>query len=115
VLPSRSRASRARRVSRRGFRSTFASRVGNTAMISRRVPAVMAVHSAISSRVRPHPKQYPVVESIEQTRMQGDSMGSMGDFLRRFSSARPFAYLVRLDRCDKTEQKRHRRHLLRRS
>jgi hypothetical protein len=37
----------------------------------------MEIQPAISSRVRPQPKQYPVFRSIEQTRMQGDSIAVM--------------------------------------
>jgi len=53
----RSRAMRARRVSRRGLRSTVSSRAGNSAMIRRRASAVMPIQPEISSRVRPQPKQ----------------------------------------------------------
>lgn len=69
-----SRAIRARRVSRRGRRSTVSSRAGSCTMTSRRVSGVMEIQAEISSRVRPQPKQKPVFMSIEQTRMQGDSM-----------------------------------------
>ena len=34
-------------------------------------------HAPISSRVRPQPKQNPVLSSIEQTRMHGDSIALM--------------------------------------
>ena len=46
-------------------------------MMSRRCCGVMPIQPEISSRVRPQPKQYPVFMSIEQTRMQGDSIDGM--------------------------------------
>lgn len=44
-------------------------------MMSSRVSSEYVVHSAISSRVRPQPKQKLVFMSIEQTSMQGDAIG----------------------------------------
>lgn len=46
-------------------------------MTERRVSGVISIQAPISSRVRPQPKQKPVFMSIEQTRMQGDSMTVM--------------------------------------
>ena len=43
-------------------------------MTSLRPAGVIPGQELISSRVLPHPKQYPVFSSIEQTRMQGVSM-----------------------------------------
>ncbi len=67
---------RVRRVSRRGRRSTVSSRAGNSAITDRRVSGGIEIHAPISSRVRPQPKQYPVAMSMEQTRMQGDSIAA---------------------------------------
>ena len=44
-------------VSRRGLRSTVASLSGSRPMISLRCSSLSSVHSPISSRVRPQPKQ----------------------------------------------------------
>ena len=49
-------------------------------MMVRRFSGEYRVQPAISSRVRPQPKQYPVWLSIEQTRMQGDSNEVFRDF-----------------------------------
>lgn len=48
-------------------------------MTSRRCCGAIVSHAPISSRVRPQPKQNPVFVSIEQTRMQGDSIAVIGD------------------------------------
>lgn len=67
-----------RLVSRLGFRTTVASRASSVDMISWRSFSSRLVHCAISSPVRPQPKQYPVLSSIEHTRIQGDEMGLAG-------------------------------------
>ncbi len=48
-------------------------------MLSRSA-AEYVIQPEISSRVRPHPKQYPVFISIEQTRIQGEGTVLMGIF-----------------------------------
>jgi len=65
---------RVRRVSRRGLRSTVSNLAGSSAITSRRCTDVMVSHAPISADVRPQPKQKPVFMSMEQTRMQGDSI-----------------------------------------
>ena len=72
-----SRAIRARRVSRRGLRSTVSSRAGSSDITRLRSSLVIVSHAPISRLVRPQPKQKPVFASIEQTRMQGDSIRLM--------------------------------------
>ncbi len=50
-------------------------------MMSRRVAGVKLTQAVISRPVRPHPKQYPVFKSMEQTRLHGDSIVAMLDYI----------------------------------
>ena len=50
-------------------------------MISRRVAGVKLIQTVISRPVRPQPKQYPVFKSMEQTRLHGDSILAMLEYI----------------------------------
>lgn len=50
-------------------------------MMSRRVAGVKLIQAVISRPVRPQPKQYPVFKSMEQTRLHGDSILAMIEYI----------------------------------